>query len=89
MTTPLKVGIIKGQGSTVAPPSKGHFRIDHFVLNREVIIFSEVKNVLMLWGRGPNEHPLLGGCPLSENVISVSDDHTIKVGIIKGHPQFY
>ena len=45
----VKVGIIKGQGGTVAPPSKGHFGISHFVLNREVVIFSEVKNVLMLW----------------------------------------
>ena len=33
--------------------------ISHFVLCREVILFSEAKNVLMLWERGPKERPVI------------------------------
>ena len=51
-----------GQGSR-EPPNKGHFWTSHFVLRWEVVLFSEVKNELLLWERGPELHPLLGGCP--------------------------
>ena len=34
---------------TVEPPNKGHFRDTASVLVSEVVLFSEVKNILMLW----------------------------------------
>ena len=34
------------------------------VLCWEVVLFSEVKNELLLWERGPEVCPLLRGCPL-------------------------
>ena len=43
--------------TTVKPPSKGR---SYFVLCKEVVIFSEVKNV---WEGSPKERPLLGGGP--------------------------
>ena len=49
--------------NTVKPPNKEHFWTSHFVLSWEVVLFSEVKNELLLWERGPEECPLLGGCP--------------------------
>ncbi len=44
--------------SIVEPPNKGHLGISHFVLCWEVVPFSEVKNVLLLRERGPEECPL-------------------------------
>ena len=42
--------------TTVEPPSKGHFGANHFVPCREVVLFSEVENVLhtciCFWGYG-------------------------------------
>ena len=49
--------------AAVGPLSKRHFGISHFVLCREVVLFLEVKNLLMVWERGPKECPLLEGCP--------------------------
>ena len=43
---------------TVEPPNKGHFGDTASVLISEVVLFSEVKNVLMLWERDPEECPL-------------------------------
>ena len=48
---------------TVEPPNKGHIGTSHFVLRWEVVLFSEVKNELLLWERGPELRPLLGSCP--------------------------
>ena len=42
---------------TVEPLSKGHFGISHFVLCREVVLFSEVKNILMI-GKGAQKSVL-------------------------------
>ena len=53
---------------TVEPPNKGHFGTSHFVLCREGVLFSEVKNVLLKWERGilcREVVPFLEG-PLSE-----------------------
>ena len=36
-------------GATVEPPNKGHFRDTASVLISEVVLLSEVKNILMLW----------------------------------------
>ena len=35
-------------GCTVEPPNKGHVGTSHFVLCREVVLSSEIKNVLVL-----------------------------------------
>ena len=43
---------------TVEPPNKGHFGTSHFVLCREVVLFSEVKNVLVQWEGCPEMCPL-------------------------------
>ena len=34
---------------TVEPPNRGHFGASHVVLCREVVPFSEVQYVLVLW----------------------------------------
>ena len=34
---------------TVEPPNKGHFGDTASVLISEVVLFSEVKNIIMLW----------------------------------------
>ena len=42
-----------------------------------MVIFSEVKNELLLWERGPEVCPLLGGCPfLRGSFIGGSTVHT-------------
>ena len=48
--------------STVEPPNKGHFGTSHFVLCREAVFFSEVKNVLVQWEGCAEMCPLQGGC---------------------------
>ena len=48
---------------TVEPPNKGHFGTSHFVFCREVVLFSDVKNVLLQWERGIEQCPLQRGCP--------------------------
>ena len=50
------------QPCTVEPPNKGHLGTSHFVLRWEAVLFSEVKNELLLWERGPEVCPLSGGC---------------------------
>jgi len=58
-TIPMNVQIC-----AVEPPNKGHFGTSCFVPCREVVPFSEVKDVLIPWERVPEQRPLLGGCPL-------------------------
>ena len=41
--------LVRGWYYTAEPPNKGHFRASHVVLCREVVLFSEVQNVLVLW----------------------------------------
>ena len=53
---------------TVEPLNKGHFGTSHFVLCKEAVLCSEVKNVLLQW-EGCTE----GGCPfLGESFIGGS-----------------
>ena len=51
---------------TVEPPNKWHFGAGHVVLCKEVVLFSEVENVLVL---SFEECPLQRGCPLSQRVL--------------------
>ena len=56
-------------GNTVEPLYKGQVRGGSFVPWREVVLSSEVANVLLLWELGP----LFRGCPLfREFTIGVS-----------------
>ena len=73
------------------PPCKGHFGAIHFVLYGEVVLFSEVKNELLQWGRGPEECPLLGGCPflrgsfiIGSSTIFFSKNDTCKIFNVLG-----
>ena len=49
MATVTASSMLSEKGSTVEPPNKGHFGGTASVLISEVVLFSEVKNVLMLW----------------------------------------
>ena len=72
---------------TVKPPSKGHFRISHIVLCREIILFLVVKNVLMLWERGPKRSVLFlesGPFSLYFHVLGWRDDGINGPGTVQG-----
>ena len=59
--SPLPVPSQALDSYTVEPTTKGHFGISHFVLCREVVLFSEIKNVLAnAMGKGPKEASFVG-----------------------------
>ncbi len=56
---------------TVEPPNKGHLGISHFVLCWEVVPLSEVKNALLLYGKGVQRSVLCREVsPFSEGPLS-------------------
>ena len=58
------------------PPIKGHFGDTASVLIMEVVPFSEVKNILMLWVKGPGGVSFVG---LREVVPNISEGPLLEV----------
>ena len=74
----------------ITSPSKGHFGASHVVLCREVVLFSEVQSVLVLWERYFEECPLqrgsaqgsfIGGSPLYSSPLLESPPNALSLFI--------